>query len=277
MLKKSTDYSIQVKNLNYNISDKSILESLNINFEKGKFYSIIGPNGCGKTTFLKNISKIIEPKKGSVLIENLDITDLKNKEIAKKISSVPQNTILDFEFSTLDIVLMGRSPYIARFHSENNNDMDIVKNAMKMTNTWDLREKNICALSGGEQQRVLIARAIAQDTDILLLDEPISHLDLYHQIEFLDTLKFLNKSLTVIAVLHDLNLAAQYSDYLILMKSGKIISNGTPEEVITIKNMSEVYNMDVCLLDNPITGKPHIIPVSKYAKSLEEEKELYAT
>ncbi|MCT8978162.1 heme ABC transporter ATP-binding protein [Clostridium sp. CX1] len=271
---KPKAYSVQVQNLDYSYEDKKILQDININFKENKFYSIIGPNGSGKTTFIKNLSKILEPKKNSILIEDKDIISYKNKELAKKVSTVPQNTILDFDFSALDIVLMGRSPYISRLQSENDKDMELVKNAMEMTNTWQLREKNISSLSGGEQQRVLIARALAQDTKIILLDEPISHLDLYHQVELLDTIKFLNRDITIITVLHDLNLAAQYSDEILLMSKGRIISQGSPEEVITKKNIKEVYNMDVHLLKNPSNGRPHIIPISK---SLENKKELYAT
>lgn len=276
-MNKSKAYSIQVQNLAYSYDDKDILKNLNIDFEENKFYSIIGPNGSGKTTFIKNLSKILEPKKNSILIEDKDIVSYKNKELAKKVSTVPQNTILDFDFSALDIVLMGRSPYISRFQSEKDKDIEIVKNSMEMTNTWHLREKNISSLSGGEQQRVLIARAIAQDTNIILLDEPISHLDLYHQVELLDTIKFLNRNITVIAILHDLNLAAQYSDYILLMNKGKIIAKGTPEEVVTKRNIKEAYNIDVHLLKNPSNGRPYIIPVSRSSKCLENKNELYAT
>lgn len=266
-MKEDKDYCIQIDNLNYNFEDKNILKNINIKFKKNKFYSIIGPNGSGKTTFLKSLSKLLDPPKNSVFIDKTDINKLKSKQLARKLSLVPQNTMLDFDFSSLDIVLMGRSPYIDRFHSESKADLQIAENAMKLTNTWMLKDKNINSLSGGEQQRVLIARSIAQDTDILLLDEPISHLDIYHQVEFLDTLKFLNKSITVIAVLHDLNLAAQYSDYLILVHKGNIVASGSPEEVLTKKNIKEVYNMDVCLLENPMTGSPHIIPISKNSTS----------
>lgn len=252
---------VKINNLNWSFGDKQILKNINISFEKNKFYSIIGPNGSGKTTLLKNISKALECQKKSVFIEDIDITSLKNRELARKLAVVPQNTNLDFDFSAFDIVLMGRAPYLGRFQTESEEDLKIARRAMEVTNTWELREKDITKLSGGEQQRVVIARAIAQETDIILLDEPIAHLDIHHQVELLDTIKELNVSVTVIAVLHDLSLAAQYSDYLILFKDGEIKAVGTPEEVITKENIKAVYNMEVHIVEDPLTGKPHIIPI----------------
>ncbi|NMM65155.1 ABC transporter ATP-binding protein [Clostridium sp. P21] len=253
--------AVKVNNLSCGFENSEVLHNININFEKNKFYSILGPNGSGKTTLLKNLAKTLDPAKKTILIENKDITEFNNKVLAKKLAVVPQNTILDFDFSALDIVLMGRSPYISRFGQESKEDYNIAENAMKITNTWYLRDKCINQLSGGEQQRIVIARALAQDTDIILLDEPISHLDIHHQIELLDTIKTLSKNVTVITVLHDLNLAAQYSDYLILVNKGSIASQGTPEEVLTKDNVKKVYNINMCMIQNPITGKPYIIPI----------------
>lgn len=258
-------YPIKINNLSCTLGSEKILHSINLNIEKNKFYSIIGPNGSGKTTLLKNITKAVEPLKNTIFINELEIQKLKNKEFAKKIAYVPQSTQINFDFSVMDIVLMGRTPYLKRFQSEGANDIQIAKNVMKLTDTWNLKDKNINDLSGGERQRVIIARAIVQETGILLLDEPISNLDIHHQIKVLDTIKTLNKEqeLTVVIVLHDLNLAAQYSDYLILINEGKIQSQGIPENVLTPENIKEVYNMEICILKNPITHKPHIIPIGK--------------
>ncbi|WP_123054170.1 ABC transporter ATP-binding protein [Clostridium sp. JN-1] len=253
--------AINVQNLSYSFNTNEILHKININFLENKFYSIIGPNGSGKTTFLKNIAKILKPKKKTVFIENMDILNLKNKFLAKRLAVVPQDSTIDFDFSAWDIVLMGRTPYLSKFENESKEDCDIVKSAMNMTNTWHLRNKLINQLSGGEKQRVLIARALAQDTDIILLDEPISHLDLHHQIEILDTIKSLNDKVTVITVLHDLNLASQYSDYLILMDNGSIVKQGTPEEVMTEETIKDVYKINICMIKNPVNGKPHVIPI----------------
>lgn len=260
-----TMYPIKINNLNCTLGNEQILYNINLKIEKHKFYSIIGPNGSGKTTLLKNISKALEPDKNTIFIEEKDIRELKNKELAKKIAYVPQNTQIDFDFPVMDLVLMGRAPYLKNFQNESSTDIDIVKNAMKLTNTWYLKDRNINDISGGERQRVLIARALAQQTDILLLDEPISNLDIHHQISVLDTIKTLNieKNITVVTVLHDLSIAAQYSDYLILMDKGKLQAQGIPEDVLTAENIKKVYDMDILILKNPITQKPYIIPVGK--------------
>lgn len=254
---------VMVKNLNWFFGEKEILHNVSLELERGKFYSIIGPNGSGKTTLLKNMSKLLETEENSVFIENSDITKLKNREIAKRIACVPQNTNIDFNFSVLDVVLMGRSPYLRRFQSESETDVNIVKKAMLSTNTWHLREKGINEISGGERQRVIVARALAQETNIMLLDEPVSQLDIHHQVDLMDTIRSLIDTcgLTVVAVLHDLNIAAQYSDYLILLNGGRIVSQGSPQHVLTEDNLEKVYNLKVYIMNNPVTNKPHIIPV----------------
>lgn len=256
-------YSIDIKDLNYSYDDKKILQDINISLEKNKFYSIIGPNGSGKTTLLKNISRILPPEKEHIYIDGREINSYKVRDLAKKMASVPQNTNIDFDFTAFDIVLMGRSPYLKPFQNEGDKDFNIAKEVMKMTNTWHLKDKNINELSGGERQRVIIARALAQESEIILLDEPISNLDMQHQLEILDTVKYLNREVTIVAVLHDLNLAGEYSDYILMLKEGKIVSSGKPEQVLTEKNIKETYNMDTYILKNPVTGKPHIIPISK--------------
>jgi len=260
---KNKTYPINIQDLEWSFGTNKVLKNIDLTVEKGKFYTIIGPNGCGKSTLLKNISRSLEPKKNSIYIDNFDITELKNKEVAKKISSVPQNTNIDFEFSVMDIVMMGRTPYLNRFQSESKKDIEIVNNAMKATNIWNLKDKNIKEISGGERQRVIIARALAQNTNIMLLDEPVSQLDIQHQVELMETISGLIKksNITVISVLHDLNLAAGYSDYIFLIKEGKIVAEGTAEEVITKENIGLVYNIDVHVMKSPVTGRPHIIPI----------------
>lgn len=253
-------FPLKLEKLNWFYDDKKILDNIDFSFEKNKFYSILGPNGSGKTTLLKNILRSLDTNRNCVFVEDIDILKYKSKELAKKLSYVAQSTTLDFEFSALYVVLMGRFAYIKRFSSESDEDMRIVKDAMLSTNTWHLKDINISNLSGGEQQRVLVARAIAQDTEVILLDEPISHLDIYQQVELLDTLKSIKKSKTIITVLHDLNLAAQYSDTLILISNGSIVAYGTAKEVITEKNLMEVYHLKSSIIEDPSTGKPHIIP-----------------
>ncbi|NOH17227.1 ABC transporter ATP-binding protein [Clostridium cochlearium] len=254
---------IVLNNLNFAYNEKHILKNINISFERNKFYSILGPNGSGKTTLLKNILKALPTTDKTIYIDAFDINNYKNKDLAKKMSSVPQNTNLEFDFTSFDVVLMGRSPHLKRFERETNKDYEIVREAMEITNTWHLKDKYINQLSGGERQKVIIARALAQESSIILLDEPISNLDIQNQIEIMDTLKFLNRDVTIISVLHDLNLAAQYSDYILLLKNGEIFSKGTPEKVLSVNNLKYVYDVNTYIIKNPVTGKPHIIPISK--------------
>lgn len=255
---------ISIKSLSFKFDNNMILDDINLDIEKGKIYSIIGPNGSGKTTLLKLIANILGSKKETIYIECMDLNDIKINQLAKKLAVVPQNTDIGYQFNVIDIVAMGRIPYLNRFQSMSKEDKQIIKDAMCMTNTWDLRDKKIGEISGGERQRVIVAKAITQQTDILLLDEPISHLDIHHQIELLELMRKLNKSgLTIIAVLHDINLASLYSDYLILLYNKSIYDIGTPEKVITKDSIKKIYNMDVHLTQYPDKKKPVIMPKIK--------------
>lgn len=252
---------IEIADLKFSY-EEPVLKGININIEKGKFYSILGPNGSGKTTLLKLISKILPIEKKQIYIESKDIVNINSKMLSKRIAVVPQSTEIEFDFSVEDIVLMGRTPHISRFSTESSLDMEKAEKAMKITNTYTLRNKSIKTLSGGERQRVVVARAIAQDTDIILLDEPISHLDIHHQVEIMKQIKRLNeeKNITIIAVLHDINLAAAYSDKIILMKEGKVHSAGISEEILTERNIKEVYGLEVYISINPRNGKLFVMP-----------------
>jgi iron complex transport system ATP-binding protein len=252
---------INVKNLSFSYDKKVILNDISLNFNKGKFYSVIGPNGSGKSTFIKNISKIIAPKSESVFIDNEDISTFNNKRLAQIMAVIPQNILIDYDFTVFDIVMMGRSPYKRRFEDFNIEDEKIVEKYMKATNTWGLKDKLITELSGGETQRVIAARALSQETDIILLDEPTSHLDIQYQIEFLNIFKSLKSNKVIIAVLHDLNLASIFSDEIILINNGQVAAKGKPWEVISKENIKSVYNLSVEVFENPISKCPYIIPV----------------
>jgi iron complex transport system ATP-binding protein len=254
------DY-IHVKNLSFSYDKKVILNDISLNFIKGKFYSVIGPNGSGKSTFIKNISKIIAPKSESVFIDNEDISAFSNKRLAQIMAVIPQNILIDYDFTVFDIVMMGRSPYKRRFEDFNIEDEKIVEKYMKATNTWGLKDKLITQLSGGETQRVIAARALSQETDIILLDEPTSHLDIQYQIEFLNIFKSLKSNKVIIAVLHDLNLASIFSDEIILINNGQVAAKGKPWQVISKENIKSVYNLSVEVFENPISKCPYIIPV----------------
>lgn len=261
----SKGFPVSVIKLNWSYGQKKILNDICFNAEKGKFYSIIGPNGSGKTTFIRNLSKSLDPGSRVVYIDGVDIMRIKSRDVAKKISYVPQNTNISFDFTVMDIVLMGRTPYFRRFQVESDYDLELAKNAMLCTNTWHLRDKNINEISGGERQRVIIARALTQQTNIILMDEPVSQLDIHHQLELMETVKSLidMKGITVIMVLHDLNLAAQYSDFIVLLNEGTVVSQGLPEDVLTKENIESVYKVKVHIMSHPVSGRPYIIPIGE--------------
>ncbi len=250
---------LKVKDLSVGYGKRQILNNINLNINKGEVFGIIGPNGSGKTTLVKTITKVLRQTTGEVFINDKNIMDMKSTEIAKHIGVVSQVISINFEFTVEDIVLMGRTPYMKG--GESAEDLDIVKEAMKKTNTYFLRERYVTQLSGGELQRVIIARALAQQPDILLLDEPTSHLDITNQIEILNLVKKESKKgMLVIAVVHDLNLAAYYCDKLALIRDGTLRSFGTPAEVLTPKNIQDVYNLSVEIITNKITNSLYVIP-----------------
>lgn len=257
--------AVAIKNLSFSFGVAPILKQVNLQIETGKFYAVLGPNGSGKTTLLRTIAKLLEVKPDTIFINDQDIDHIRQKNLAKELAVVPQNTEVQFDFSVLDLVLMGRAPYLGRFATEGKADLELAREAMELTGTWELRDRTIQTLSGGERQRVIIARAITQNTGIILLDEPVSHLDLYHQIEILKQLKTLNrnKGVTVLAVFHDPNLAAAFSDYLIFMKQGKVHSIGAPEDILTQELIKEIYGVEVEIITGPEDGRVYLIPKLK--------------
>ncbi|MTI67842.1 MAG: ABC transporter ATP-binding protein [Firmicutes bacterium] len=252
---------IDVKDLHFKYYNQEILNNINIKVEKGSFVSILGPNGSGKTTLLKNICNFLKPNNGTICIKDKEVFKYKNKELAKNVAVVHQNNDVNFDFSIYDIVLMGRLPYQKKFKSESKKDHEIVKKNMKKTEIWKFKDKSIHEISGGERQRVMIARALSQQPDILLLDEPISALDIKHQMSILSLCKDLvkDKDISIITTLHDINLAARFSDLIILLDSGEIKSFDIPKKVLTAENIESVYGVkvDLYLKDKNI---PYIIP-----------------
>ncbi|MBC7087570.1 MAG: ABC transporter ATP-binding protein [Tissierellales bacterium] len=254
---------IELKNIEFGYGKTKVLKSIDLNVEKGEFLSIIGPNGAGKSTLLKTINNIFDEYDGNISIYGKNLKDYKRKELARIVSFVPQETYLDFEFSVEELIFMGRYPFQNRFKTDTINDYEICYKAMTLTNTLEIKDRLITQISGGERQRTLIAKALAQDPKIILLDEPTSHLDINHQIEVLEILKELNKTkdLTIITVLHDLNLASRYSDKLVLLKDGKILKTGSAQEVLTVSNIENAYNMNVVVELNKYTNSPVVIPI----------------
>jgi iron complex transport system ATP-binding protein len=254
--------AIEVKNLSFAFGSIPVLEEVGLTFEAGKFYAVLGPNGSGKTTLLRNIAKAVAVRPATIWVNAIDIAAASPGELARQLAVVPQNTVVDFEFSVFDVVLMGRTPYLPRFAVESETDLAVAREAMELTDTWQLRERSITQLSGGERQRVIIARAIAQQTGIIALDEPVSHLDLRHQIVLLQKLRELNRArrITVLTVLHDLNLAAAFGDRLILMLQGRVDCEGSPDEILQPEIIKRVYGVEVDLVRTPDNGRPYVIP-----------------
>lgn len=263
---------LEVEQLSYKYNDLQVLKEISFAINEGEFIGLIGPNGSGKSTLLKNINNILRPNEGSVYLDNLDLREFNKKELAKKLAVVPQDTNVSFNFSVEEIVLMGRAPYIGRLQGERAKDYRIAKEAMKVTNTLKLADRSIKELSGGERQRVILARSLAQQPEVLLLDEPTSNLDINYQLEIMDLLKSLNRKeeLTILIILHDLNLAAQYCDRLVLLKDGEIYDFGTTEEIITTENIEKVYGSKVIVKKHYPDNKPYVTLINRPNLPLEK-------
>ena len=241
------------------------LSGIGFNLKKGSFTGIIGPNGSGKTTLFRGITKALPTIEGEILLAGKDLSSFSLKDRAQNIAIVSQFTDAD-QISVEDYILMGRMPYQNRFQFfETKKDFEIAHRYMKLTDVFQFKDKLLTELSGGEQQRAAIARALTQEPELLLLDEPTSHLDITHQVKILDLINRLNQEmgLTVLMVIHDLNLASEYCDQLILFKEGKVFTQGTPEEVLRFDTIEEVYKTPVVTQTNPYSNKPVVFLVSE--------------
>jgi iron complex transport system ATP-binding protein len=240
---------------------REILSDINFSLSRGELLGIIGPNGSGKTTLLKVISGILKPSKGSIFLLNQDLNNFSIEKIAKFISVVPEDTWVTFNFKAKEVVFMGRLPYISRLKGETLEDYRISREAMKKTHSLSLSENNIQEISGGERQRVFMAKALAQTPQLLLLDEFTSHLDLKYKYEMLNLLKkaLKEEGLTIISIFHDLNLASIASDRLILLNEGRIEQIGTPQEVLNSENLQKVYGVKPILINHPNLQVPQVI------------------
>jgi iron complex transport system ATP-binding protein len=252
-----------VENLFGGYHREAVIKGISLDVNKGDFVGMIGPNGSGKTTLLRLMSRILAVQKGNIHLEGKDISAMGLKEFCQEVAFVAQDTTINFSFSVLEIALMGRIPHLKRLQLETKLDMDIVEKSLSMTDAWQLKEKKIDELSSGERQRVVIAKALAQEPVLLFLDEPTSHLDIGHQIQVLDLLKKLNRSsnLTIVMVLHDLNLASEYCNRIVLLNEGKVFKEGSPREVLTYQNIEAVYKTVVVVNDNPVSSKPYVLLV----------------
>lgn len=244
---------LKVDNLSFNYYDKNIIENICLNIKKGDFIGIIGPNGSGKSTLLKNIYRALEPNDGCIELDGENLSKMNFKKSASKMGVVGQENFVPFDFSVEEIVAMGRNPYKKLFDSDTIEDKQIVMDSLEKIGMKDMAKRNYIQLSGGEKQRVLLARVLAQQTDFLILDEPTNHLDIYYQLQIFDIVKNLN--VTVLSAIHDLNIAALYCDFLYVLKDGKVSRYGTPEEILTPEIIYDIYGINADVRIHPITQK----------------------
>ncbi len=251
--------AIKAKNIYFSYNTKDVIKNVSFSLEQGEFLGIIGPNGAGKSTILRILCGILRPKTGDIFIFNKDINDIDKKTLAQKIAFVPQETHFALNFPVKDIVLMGRFPYLRAFQRESRKDLEATKHALTYAQVVEFRKRPINSLSSGERQRVVLARALAQEPEILILDEPTSHLDLHHQYAIMELLKKLNtEGMSIIIVNHDLNLASLYCQRLVLMHKGCIFSKGTPQSLINEKTLNDVYKTEVKIIKHPYKNVPQI-------------------
>lgn len=270
--------SITTENLDIAYDEALIVKALDMNIPTGKITSIIGPNGCGKSTVLKAVGRILKPKTGLVTLSGEDIRKLATKDIAKKMAILPQTPTAPSGLTVSELVAYGRFPHQKGFGKLTPEDKKIVQWALSVTKLTEFEHREVDTLSGGQRQRVWIAMALAQQTDLILLDEPTTYLDLAHQLEVLELLFDLNRNqkVTIVMVLHDLNLAARFSDYMIAIRSGKIIKHGNAEEVMTQTVLNEAFSIDAEIVHEPRTGRPVCLTYDLLRASPSHKKEVAA-
>jgi iron complex transport system ATP-binding protein len=251
---------LDIENVTFSYDNGPVLKGLNLNVGAGEMVGLLGPNGSGKTTLIKLISGILRPKQGEIRFENASLAQLPRQSVARSIAVVPQEFDIPFAFRVDEVVMMGRTPFHGLFDGENGKDREAVASAIKLARLTGMTEKHWNELSGGEKQKVILATAFAQEPRLLLLDEPTVHLDIANQVEILELVKDLNRQsgLTVIAAIHDLNMAAMYFDRLVLLKEGRILSDGAPRDVLTENNIREAFAAGVRVGADPTTGAPHV-------------------
>jgi len=238
--------------------DRLVIDGISFGVRAGEIVGIVGPNGCGKSTLIKGITRVIPVKSGCVYVNDRDVSVMSQDRLARLVAVVPQHASLPEAFTSFEVVLMGRTPHLGFLHYEGQKDIDIAMKAMETTDTWHFAGRRVGELSGGERQRLTIARALTQQPQVILLDEPTSHLDINYQIETLELISGLcrRNGLAALAAMHDLNLAAQYCDHIIMLNRGVIWAEGSAAEVVTPDNVRKVYGADVCISAHPVNQLP---------------------
>ncbi|WP_194709675.1 ABC transporter ATP-binding protein [Radiobacillus deserti] len=258
-------HELSTSSLRLGYEDTIIIDDLDITIPIGKITVLIGSNGCGKSTLLRSLARLLKPHGGSVVLDGKDLVTLSTEEVAKRLAILPQSSIAPEGLTVLQLVKQGRYPYQNWINQWSQEDEKAVRFSLKVTNTEGLIEKKVSTLSGGQKQRVWLAMTLAQDTNIVLLDEPTTFLDVSHQIEILDLLYDLNKKQgkTIVMVLHDVNLACRYAEHMIALKNKKIYKEGPPEELITPKSVLDVFGLHCQVETDPLTGTPLCIPYGR--------------
>jgi iron complex transport system ATP-binding protein len=252
---------LSIENVVAGYGKKAVLQDINLAVDAGEFLGLIGPNGSGKTTLLRVVSGVLAASKGHVLLRGQGVQDIGRRELARTMAFLPQDLAVDFSFAVREVVLMGRSPHLSRLGHENRKDLDIAERAMELTGVEHLADQIITEISGGERQRAFIAMCLAQEPELLVLDEPTNHLDIAHQLAALDLIRRLNRQtgMTVVSVFHDLNLAAEYCQRLVVLDRGRVAAIGPPEDVLTADMILRVYGVKVLAERNRVSQKPHIM------------------
>ncbi|EXL05110.1 MULTISPECIES: ABC transporter ATP-binding protein [Brucella] len=261
-----TDHTLIARELTTGYGDRLVLDSLDLEVPSGKVTAIVGANACGKSTLLRTMSRLLAPRHGEVLLDGKSIHTLPSRQLAQTLGLLPQSPIAPEGILVADLVSRGRNPYHGVFSQWTRADDEAIATALEVTKTTELADRPVDELSGGQRQRVWIAMALAQQTDILLLDEPTTFLDISHQIEVLDLLTDLNqkRGTTVVMVLHDLNLAARYADFLVAMANGRLYATGTPDDMLTEQNVREVFHLESRIMTDPTSGRPIMLPLGRH-------------
>jgi len=269
---------LSAKNLETSYEKLTVFRDLNVEIQEGKVTTIIGPNGCGKSTLLKTMGRILKQKSGKVYLQGQDLNTIPTKEIAKQLALLPQTPIAPGELKVEELISYGRYPHRNNVNKLTSKDKEMIDWALEITKTSAFRTRQIANLSGGQRQKVWLAMALAQETEVLLLDEPTTYLDMSHQLDVLQIVEKLNKehNCTVVMVLHDINHAARFSDEIIAMKEGEIVTTGIPEEIITNEVLKEVFHIDARVMIDPYNGSPVCFGYDSVV-SQEEKVEIYVT
>ncbi|TRV81034.1 ABC transporter ATP-binding protein [Streptomyces sp. 130] len=253
---------LAARSLTLAYEDRTVVDGLDLDIPDGQVTVIVGPNACGKSTLLRALGRLLKPSGGSVLLDGAELAGLPGRRIARTVGVLPQSPVPPDGITVADLVARGRQPYQKWWQQWSEADERAVTQALEHTGTAALADRSVDELSGGQRQRVWIAMALAQETEILLLDEPTTYLDIAHQVEVLDLVRRLNheRGRTVVAVLHDLNQAARYADHLIAMREGRVIAQGPPSGIVTAGLVREVFGLDATVVPDPVTGSPLVVP-----------------